>query len=365
MQEAAELGTKKIMEEHCSTGIVITTDGTITDIPAEDYREAEARSIRDMQATGKPYVVLLNSTDPDGAEAQARRAEIEAEYGATCLAVNCLTMEEPALREILASLLYAFPVTEVQVYLPRWMEALPVEHPVKAELYEAMRKSAGEISTLRQAEPSLAALGTLGNVERVEMRAVEPGSGIVSCAVILPDALYYQILSERSGFPVEDDRALMALLEELAAVKRQYDKVSTALEQVRATGYGIVMPTPDEMRLEVPQIVRRGSNYGVRLKASAPSIHMLRADIETEINPIVGDEKQSKELLQYLLSEYEGDTEKLWSSNIFGKSVYELVNEGLSGKLKKMPEEARMKLQATLSRIINEGSSGLLCIIFA
>lgn len=365
MQEAAELGTKKIMEEHCSTGIVITTDGTITDIPAEDYREAEARSIRDMQATGKPYVVLLNSTDPDGAEAQARRAEIEAEYGATCLAVNCLTMEEPALREILASLLYAFPVTEVQVYLPRWMEALPVEHPVKAELYEAMRKSAGEISTLRQAEPALEALGTLGNVERVEMRAVEPGSGIVSCAVILPDALYYQILSERSGFPVEDDRALMALLEELAAVKRQYDKVSTALEQVRATGYGIVMPTPDEMRLEVPQIVRRGSNYGVRLKASAPSIHMLRADIETEINPIVGDEKQSKELLQYLLSEYEGDTEKLWSSNIFGKSVYELVNEGLSGKLKKMPEEARMKLQATLSRIINEGSSGLLCIIFA
>lgn len=365
MKEAAELGTKKIMDEHSTLGIVMTTDGSITDIPREDYVEAEARAIADMQATCKPYLVLVNSTDPQGEAAQALRRQIETDYGAACLAVNCLTMEEQTLREILATMLYAFPVTEIQVFLPRWLDALPVDHPIKTALYEALTQCAGGIATLRQAEPSLQHLTDLETVERFRIRSLDPGTGTVACEVVMPDRLFYQILSERSGFEVSSDRDLLALLEQLSQVKHRYDKVAAALDQVQATGYGIVMPTLEEMHLEVPQIVRRGSNYSVRLKASAPSIHMLRADIETEINPIVGDEKQSADLLQYLLNEYEGDTEKLWGSNIFGKSVYELVSDGLGSKLNRMPEEARMKLQATLSRIINEGSSGLLCIIFA
>lgn len=365
MKEAAELGTKKIMEEHSSIGIVMTTDGTITDIPREDYVEAEGRAIADMQATGKPFLVLVNSTDPGGETAQALCRQIESAYGAACMAVNCLTLEEQELREILASILDAFPVTEIQVYLPRWLDALPVDHPLKTALYEAMTQCAGTIGSLRQAEPALQHLTELENVEQFRMRSLDPGTGTVICEVVMPDRLFYQILSEQSGFQVSSDRDLLALLEELAQVKHRYDKVAAALDQVQATGYGIVMPTLEEMHLEEPQIVRRGSNYGVRLKASAPSIHMLRADIETEINPIVGDEKQSADLLQYLLNEYEGDTEKLWDSNIFGKSVFELVSDGLGSKLNRMPEDARMKLQATLSRIINEGSSGLLCIIFA
>ena len=365
MKEAAELGTRKIMEDHSTIGIVVTTDGTVTDIPREDYVEAEARAIADMKATGKPFLVLVNSTAPQGEAAQALQRELEEDLGVSAMAVNCLTLEEQDIREILARLLYAFPVKEIQVFLPRWLDALPVEHPIKQELYEAMARCAGGIATLSQAEPSLGELTELSTVEAFRLRSIDPGTGTVSCELVIPGRLFYQILSERSGFTVESDRDLMTLLEELSQVKHRYDKVASALEQVQATGYGIVMPTMEEMHLEEPQIVRRGNNYGVRLKASAPSIHMLRADIETEINPIVGDEKQSEDLLRYLLSEYEGDTEKLWGSNIFGKSVYEMVSDGLGGKLRRMPEEARYKLQATLSRIINEGSSGLLCIIFA
>ena len=365
MKEAAELGTKKIMEEHSSIGIVMTTDGSITDIPREDYVEAESRAIADMQATGKPYLVLVNSTAPGGEAAQALCRQIERDHGASCMAVNCLTLDEQTLREILSHVLYAFPVTEIQIYLPRWLDALPVDHPLKTALYEAMTQCASRIGTLRQAEPALQDLTELETVERFRMRSLDPGTGTAVCEVVMPDRLFYEILSEQSGFQVGSDRDLLALLEELSQMKHRYDKVAAALDQVQATGYGIVMPTLEEMHLEEPQIVRRGTNYGVRLRASAPSIHMLRADIETEINPIVGDEKQSAELLQYLLNEYEGDTEKLWDSNIFGKSVFELVSDGLGSKLNRMPEEARMKLQATLSRIINEGSSGLLCIIFA
>ena len=318
-----------------------------------------------MQATGKPYLVLVNSTDPGGEAAQALCRQIERDHGASCMAVNCLTLDEQTLREILSHVLYAFPVTEIQIYLPRWLDALPVDHPLKTALYEAMTQCAARIGTLRQAEPALQDLTELETVERFRMRSLDPGTGTAVCEVVMPDRLFYEILSEQSGFQVGSDRDLLALLEELSQMKHRYDKVAAALDQVQATGYGIVMPTLEEMHLEEPQIVRRGTNYGVRLRASAPSIHMLRADIETEINPIVGDEKQSAELLQYLLNEYEGDTEKLWDSNIFGKSVFELVSDGLGSKLNRMPEEARMKLQATLSRIINEGSSGLLCIIFA
>lgn len=365
MTEAAELGTKKVMEEHCSIGIVVTTDGSVTEIAREDYVEAERKAIEDMQKTGKPFIVLVNTTKPDSREAEKLRDWLEKTYGVTCCLFNCMEMKQEEMELLFTSMLQEFPASEVQFILPRWLDALTPDHPVKAEIFESILKCVADMQKLNDAESKISQLINSKTIEKARVLEIRCGSGIVLCELCCPDAMFYGILSDQSGFAVKSDADLLRLLKELSEIKKSYDKVSAALDQVRATGYGIVMPSPDEMHLEVPQIVRKGGNYGVRLKASAPSIHMMRADIETEISPIVGDEKQSEDLLQYLLQEYEGDTEKLWDSNIFGKSVYELVNEGLGTKLKKMPEHSRMKLQSTLSRIINEGSSGLICIILS
>lgn len=363
LTEAAELGTKKVMEDHSTIGIVMTTDGSITDIPRADYVEAEDRAIQDMKATGKPFLVLVNSKDPN-AEAALRLCEqIRQKYGVSCMAVNCLEMSEDEIAGVLSGLLYEFPVTEMRFYLPSWLETLELEHPIKQALYEAMRRSAGQISKLCEAEPAVRNISQLESVENYKIKEVDLGTGVVSCVLTFPEALFYQVLGEKSGFSIQNDGELLTLLEQLATTKKQYDKVANALDEVRATGYGIVMPTTEEMHMEVPEIVRKGGSFGVRLKASAPSIHMMRADIQTEISPMVGDEKQSEDMINYLLGEYEGNTEKLWESNIFGKSLFELVNDGLSTKLKKMPEESRYKFKDALTRIINEGGNGLICII--
>lgn len=363
MTKAAELGTKKIMDEHCSIGIVITTDGSIHDIPRADFLDAERSAIEDMIATGKPYVVLVNSVNPEGASASQIKADIQSRYSAPCICVNCLCMEEEVIGRILREILFEFPLNEVHIYLPKWLDTLPWEQPLKATIYEEFRKKFDSVRTLREAEEALSTLQDLPQIELLQITKVNPGTGSILCVITFKSELYYDIISESTGFDIHDEGELLSLLKTLSKIKKEYDRVSDALSQVQATGYGIVMPTPEEMHLEVPEIVRKGSNYGVRLKASAPSIHMMRADIETEISPIVGDEKQSEDLLHYLLQEYEGDTAKLWDSNIFGKSVFELVTEGLGTKLRRMPEESRYKLQSTLSRVINEGSSGLICII--
>ncbi len=363
MSEAAEVGTKKVMEDHCTIGLVITTDGSITDIPREDYVGAEERAIQDMQATGKPFMVLINSTNPSGKEAGELRTQLQEKYGVNCLCVDCLRMSEEEIKQIFSGLLYAFPVSELWFYLPKWVQTLETTHTLKTALYEAMRRSAEEISKISEAEPAIGKLCELENVSGYRIRNIDLGSGIVSCELTFPEQLFYEVLGEKSGFEIQDDGDLLKLLEKLSEVKKDYDKVAAALQQVRATGYGVVMPTPEEMHLEQPEIVKKGSNYGVRLKASAPSIHMMMTNIQTEISPMVGDEKQSEDLINYLLGEYEGNTEKLWESNIFGKSLYELVNEGLGTKLKRMPESAQYKMQQTLSRIINEGSGGLICLI--
>ncbi len=363
LTEAAEMGTKKVMEDHCTIGLIVTTDGSITDIPREDYVDAEARSIGDMQKTGKPFLVLLNSVHPEAQETRELAEEISAQYGVQVCPVSCLTMGQEDILEVLGRLLYEFPVQELDFYLPRWVTALPEEHPVKAGLYQALKEKAEQARRLSQVGSVFAQAPPETRIEQIQIRRVDPGSGVVSMTLLFPEALFYQVLSETSGVEIGDDGALMALLSELTAAKQAYDRVAGALEQVKATGYGIVMPTTEEMTLEVPEIVRKNGSYGVKLKASAPSIHMLRADITTVLSPMVGDEKQSEDLVNYLLSEYEGNTEKLWESNIFGKSLFELVSEGLNTKLAKMPEDARMKLRETIQRIINEGSGGLICII--
>lgn len=363
LTEAAEKGTKKVMEDHCTIGLIVTTDGTVTDIPREDYVDAEQRSIRDMKKTGKPFMVLLNSVHPEEKETKELAADLSEEYGVTVYPVNCLTLQQKDIMEILDRLLYEFPVQELDFFLPGWVMALPEEHPVKAGLYQSLLEMAKQAEKLRQTQEVFSVVPPNTQVEQAQVRSVDPGSGIVSVGLMFPEALFYQVLSQQTGVEIADDGDLMNLLAELSEAKREYDKVSGALEQVKATGYGIVMPDTDEMKLEVPEILRKNGSYGVKLKASAPSIHMLRADITTVLSPMVGDEKQSEDLVNYLLKEYEGNTEKLWESNIFGKSLFELVSEGLNTKLAKMPEDARMKLRETIQRIINEGSGGLICII--
>ncbi len=364
MTDAAELGTKKVMQEHCSIGVVITTDGSVTDIPRADYIDAETRAISDMKATGKPFVVVVNSTQPAGAEAQALAAYLAQTYGVSVFAADCLSMQEAELKALLRELLYAFPMREMRVFLPAWVQALELDSPLKLALYEALRSNADAISRLAEAEAAIGAVAQLEQVCGYRITDVDLGSGTVSCELEFNEGLFYQILGQRTGFEIENDGQLLSLLTALAETKRQYDKISAALEEVRATGYGIVMPSSEEMHMELPEIVRKGSTYGIKLRASAPSIHMLRADIKTEISPMVGDEQQSAELANYLLGEYEGNTEKLWQSNIFGKSVFDLVNEGLTGKLKRMPDDARLKLKDTLTKIVNEGANGLICLLF-
>ena len=360
LTEAAELGTKKVMQEHCSIGIVVTTDGTITDIPREDYIEAEKRAISDMKATGKPYLVIVNSRNPGGNAAAETRMAIEKEFGTVPLVADCQALDLEQIGDLLKALLYTFPLTQLQVHLPGWMRALEEEHPVKAGLYQALLERAEEISTLGQAEQALSDLQELPAVQDYTLRKVDLADGTVVCAIGFPETLFYEILSSRAGMPIENDAQLLALLTELSAAKQEYDKIADALAAVKATGYGVVMPTADQMQLQTPEIVRKGGSFGVKLKAGAPSIHMVRVDIDTEISPMVGDEQQSKDLISSLT---EQDPEKLWQSNIFGKSVYDLLQEGLTAKVLRLPEDVRGKFRGTLSRIVNEGASGLICLI--
>ena len=360
MTDAAELGTKKVMQEHCSIGLVVTTDGTVTDIPRADYIQAEEKAIRDMRATGKPFLVVINSRDPGGREAKALQQRLASEFQIDAAIADCQAMELEDIQALLQKLLYAFPMQELKVYLPRWLDALGPDDPIKAQLQAALLELAGKIDALGQAETALEGLNQLDVVQSWLLRALDLSRGSVECVIVLPQQLFYDILSAKAGTTISSDAALLSLLTELSAVKREYDKIADALSSVKATGYGVVMPRPEEMVLQTPQIVRKGGAFGVKLKAGAPSIHMIRVDIDTEISPMVGDEKQSKELISYLT---DGDPEKLWESNIFGKSVYELIREGLGAKLIRLPEDVREKFRNILCRTVNEEANGLLCLI--
>ena len=358
MTDAAELGTKKVMQEHASIGIVVTTDGTITDIPRSDYAEAEERAIRDMQATGKPFLVIVNSRFPQGESAKAVKESLQQRFGVDAAIADCQGLSTEQIQTLLQQLLYAFPLSELQIHLPRWLDALEENDSLKAGLYQMLLQHAKEIRTLGQAKGQLEQLSGLHPVQDLMVRSVDLGTGIVRCAITLPEALFYEILSKNAGVPIENDAQLLKLLTELSAAKQEYDKVADALSAVRATGYGVVMPQEQDMTLASPEVLRKGGTFGVKLKASAPSIHMIRVDIDTEISPMVGSQQQSSDLMDFL---EEGDN--LMQSNIFGKSVYELIQEGLSAKLLQLPDEVRGKFRLTLQRIVNEGAQGLVCLI--
>ena len=360
MTRAAELGTKKVMEDHCSIGLAVTCDGTVTDIPRTDYIEAEKRAIRDMQATGKPFLVIVNSRRPAGEEARQTAEAIREQFHIEPMIIDGQAMGEGEIGNILHRLLLEFPLGMLRVRMPRWVDALEMEHPLKSAVYQGLLERAEAIGSLGQAEGILKTLEELEQVSEVQIRGMDLSTGAVDCDVRFPEKLFYEVLSQRTGVNVNGDGALMKLLTELTAVKQEYDRISDALNAVRATGYGVVLPDKEEVTLEKPQQLRRGGAFGIRMKAAAPSIHMIRVDIDTEISPMVGDEAQSKELMHQLSGQ---EAEQIWESNIFGKTVYEMIRDGLNTKLVGLPQDVRSKFRGTLTKVVNEGANGLICLI--
>ncbi|MCR4614752.1 MAG: stage IV sporulation protein A [Clostridiales bacterium] len=360
---AAEIGTKKVISEHSTIGLVITTDGSISEIPREEYEEAEERVITELKELNKPFIVLLNSTLPNDPDTISTADLLSEKYGVPVLPVNCMELTEEEIKLILSKILFEFPVKEVSVDLPDWIVTLDRDHWLRKSIYSAIHSSAEKLNRVRDVYGFAQLLGDSEYIESAGVTDMNLADGGARVEASVDHDLFYKILAERTGLEIEGEQGLLYRLTELAQAKKAYDRLRNALDEVEATGYGIVMPTIDELSLEEPEIMRQGGRYGVRLRASAPSLHIMKADITTEVAPIVGSESQSEELVTYLLKEFEENPSKIWDSNIFGKSLNELVNEGLRNKLYRMPGGARLKLQETLEKVINEGCSGLICII--
>lgn len=360
---AAEIGTQKVINEHSTIGLVITTDGSISDIPRDEYQEAEERVIDELKAINKPFIVLLNCMYPESVEAKLLAEELSQKYGVPVTPINCLELNDADIKGILTRILFEFPVKEINICFPRWINTLNREHPLRKEIIDGIKATAKGIRHIRDIERFEKDFKGSESIENTVIDSINLGSGSAEISINIKPSLFYKILTEATGLEINDEQELMENIKELASMKKEYSKVKGALEEVEATGYGIIMPDIEELALEEPEIVKQGGRYGVRLRASAPSIHLMKANITTEVSPIVGSEKQSEDLVMYLLSGFEEDPVKIWDSNIFGKSLHELVNEGLHTKLARMPMDARMRVQETVERVINEGCNGLVCIL--
>lgn len=360
---AAEIGTKKVIQEHSTIGLVVTTDGSITDIPRQDYIEAEERVVNELKELNKPFVIILNSNSPYSDSTIDLAIKLEEKYNAPVIPTDCSNLNIEDINNIFGRILYEFPIEQINITYPKWVDSLSDDHWLKNSLFNDIKSGFNDINVLKEIDRSLDSMQNTEVISKTTIDNINLGTGKVNITIHLNDDLFYKVISEVSNIEINNEGDLFSIMAELSMVKKEYDKIAPALTEVKQKGYGIVTPTMEELILEEPEMVKQGSKFGVKLKAKAPSIHMIRADIETEVSPIVGSEKQSEELVNYLLSEFENDPIKIWESNIFGKNLHELVNEGLQNKLYKMPEDARIKLQETLERIINEGSGGLICII--
>ena len=361
--QAAEMGTHKVITEHSTIGMLITSDGSIGEIGRDSYVDAEERVVNELKSLGKPFAIILNSSNPASDKAIALAYELEAKYNVPVALVSCLDLDAEDIRHILELVLHEFPVTEVRVKLPGWTTALDDSHRVRVSLMDSIRSCAGKVEKTGDIKQAFATLAENEYVKDITVDNIDLGNGKAEISVDMQDGLYYSVISELTGFEISDEQDLVQLLRDFAKLKGEYERVAEAVKSAEERGYGIVMPDISELRLEQPEIVKQAGGYGVRLRASAPSVHMIRANIETEISPIVGTEQQSEDLVKYMLEEFSDSPERIWESNMFGKTLYELVNEGLHTKLEHMPEESRDKLSETLERIINEGSNGLICII--
>lgn len=361
--DAAEIGTKKVITDHSTIGLVITTDGSFSEIPREDYIESEQRVINELREINKPFIVLLNSTEPESEHTIALAAEMSKQYEVPVLPVSCMELSENEIKRILAQLLFEFPIREIKVDIPKWVVKLDKEHWLKSVIFNSIKESAKKIEKIREVQQTIHELSECEYINDARLTNLDLGRGIATISVGIDASLFYKVLSEETEIEIKDECELLDCINNLSKKQKEFDKIAQAYEQVKETGYGIVMPTIDELSLEEPQIIKQSGKYGIRLKASAPSIHMMRVETKTEVTPIVGSEQQSEELVSYLLKEFEENPEKIWESNIFGKSVHELVNEGLHNKLSRMPSDARRRIGETIEKIINDGCNGLICII--
>ena len=362
--QAAEIGTRKVIADHSTVGVVMTSDGSIaTELPRSAYVAAEERAVGELKGLGKPFVVVLNSTVPGSNETMKLAESLSEKYGACVVPMDVLNLSEEDIRKLFENLLMEFPLRMIDVRLTKWLRALPADNKIIASLNDKLAEVSAKMSKMSDYAMALTLVEDSEFFEEAFVEKVELGTGKIICTVRPKEGLFYEALSEECGVEINDEFALISSLKQLVHAKREYDKLSAALEEVRETGYGVVTPALEEMTLEEPEIVKQGSRFGVKLKASAPSLHIMQVDIEAEVSPIVGTEQQSEELVKSLLSEFESDPKGIWETNMFGKSLHMLVNEGLNNKLSSMPTDTQRKMRRTLSRIINEGKGGVICIL--
>ena len=360
-EKAAEIGTRKVICEHSTIGIVVTSDGSFTGISRSSYIDAEERVVNELKELGKPFIVILNTSEPYSIETQKLQVALEEKYGVPVVAQDVLQMELSDIQAVLEQVLFEFPLREMRIRIPKWIQALPCDHPLIQEIFSTL--NAKHSDKMRDYTSMLNGFEASENVKALTLDCILLGEGAVTYDVQIKPDLFYKILGEECGCEIMGDYHLISLMRDLISAKKEYDRIADALKQVKETGYGVVAPSMDEMTLEEPEIMRRGGHFGVKLKASAPSLHLMQVNIDTEVNPIVGSEKQSEELVKYLMSEFESDPTRIWESNMFGKSLHELVMEGLETKLSNMPDEACAKIQRTMERIVNDGGGGLICIL--
>ncbi len=360
---AAEIGTKKVIEEHSTIGLVVTTDGSFSAIEREEYEEAEERVISELKCLDKPFIVVLNTVNPDSQEAAALAGSLSEKYNVPVIPVNCLELDEDKINMLLQKVLYEFPVTSIGVELPGWFNALDEDDSMRNKIISLIKNNCADIDSVRSVSSFTDGLSESDEISSAEIYSVNLSDGSVTVKTNMDNSYFYKLISERSNTEVSDEEDIMKAIISLSEIRDKYLRIAEALEQVESGGYGIVMPTIDELSLEEPEIMKQGGKYGVRLKAHAPSIHMIKCNTYTEVAPVVGSESQSEELVTYLLKEFENNPNEIWDTNIFGKSLHSLVNEGLNNKLYRMPEDARNKFRETIERVINEGCSGLICII--
>ncbi len=361
--DAAEIGTKKVIQDHSTIGILVTTDGSFSGISRDDYILAEERVVRELKEINKPFVIVLNTVAPYSDYSRDLANSLEEKYGCPVIPTDCSNLSLYDINEIFSKVLYEFPIERINISYPKWVDALDESHWLKVELNKEIKQTFSGISIIKQANFAVSSMQNTDIITSTTITEINLGTGNVTLQINLKDDLFYKVLTEVSKVNITNEFDLFTAFYNFSLIKGEYDRIAPALEEVKSKGYGIITPSMDDLILDEPEMVKQGSKFGIKLKAKAPSIHMILTNVETEVSPIVGSEKQSEELVKYLLEEFESDPKKIWESNIFGKSLHELVNEGLQNKLEKMPEDAQMKLQETLERIVNEGGGGLICII--
>ncbi len=362
-EEAAELGTSKVINEHSTIGIVVTTDGSVTELPRSSYIEAEERVVNEVKECGKPFVMVLNCKSPNSGETKRLVASLTEKYSIPVIALNAQELKDDDVDKIFEKILMEFPVSSVQIQMPKWLSALDYDSEIISEIAGEMRRIGKSMLKLSDADTNQIAFAESACFEPITISSINAGNGVIRYAIIPKDGLFYRVLSMQCGYEIEDDFALIGYMKELAVAKKAYDKLKNALDEVSQTGYGIVEPTRDELELGEPEIIKQGGRYGVKIKASAPSLHIMRVDVETEVTPLVGTEDQSQDLAKNIVEQFESDPQSIWETNILGKSLYNLVGDNIASKIVTMPIEAQRKMRKTLTRIVNEGKGGVICIL--